>query len=389
MKLAFLGPAPPFRGGIVTYIAMLIRVLTGRGHDVFWAAFRRQYPGFLFPGSEQKGESAAWLAHDNLPRFIPWSPWSWWRTYRDLRTAAPQAVVIKYWIPYFAPGYFAVAWLLRRHTDIRVIYILDNVIPHEKYPFGRWLTQLALRQGHGYVAQSDQVRRDLFAVLPATDPNTVITSPHPVYDFGVPGRKRKSSEQARADLDLPSALPLVLFFGFIKKYKGVEYLIDAAPLLQEQFGTDIRVLIVGDIYGERQPYLDRITACGAAEILKLHDGFVPDETVEDYFLAADLVVLPYVSATQSGIVQIAYNYDKPVVTTNVGGLPEVVRDGQTGYLVPPGDAPALATAITRFFKEDRAAEFGGEVAREKEKYSWDRMAEAIEKLAGAASDRKE
>ncbi|MDX2474617.1 MAG: glycosyltransferase family 4 protein [Candidatus Krumholzibacteria bacterium] len=385
MKLSFLGPAPPFRGGIVTYYAMLARVLENRGHEVFWAAFKKQYPKFLFPGTEQEGESAAWLAHANAPRFVPWSPWSWWRTYQDLRRENPAAVIIKYWIPFFAPGFFAVTWLLRRKTSVRVVYLLDNVIPHEKYPLGLFLTRLALRQGHRYIAQSDQVRRDLFEVLPATDPAAVITTPHPVYDFGQPGRPRKTKAAARAALGLSAAARLVLFFGFIKPYKGVMHLIDAAGPLQEKYGAGVQVLIVGDIYGEKQPYLDRITASGGAEVIRLVDGFVPDDTVEDYFLAADLAVLPYVSATQSGIIQIAYNYDLPVVTTNVGGLPEVVRDGETGFIVPPEDSAGLAAAIARFFDEDKADAFGTAVSGEKKKYSWDRMAEAIEELAGSGS----
>jgi len=381
VKLAFLGPAPPFRGGIVTYYGMLARTLVARGHTVFWASFRRQYPRFLFPGTGQEGETAAWLDHPDTPRFVPWSPWSWWRTYRDLAAAAPRAVVIKYWIPFFAPGFWAVTWLLRTRTSVRVVYLLDNVIPHEKYPFMMWLTRLALRQGHAYIAQSDQVRRDLLAVLPDTDPAAIHTSPHPVYDFGVPGRPRRTQAEARAALDLPADARLVLFFGFIKPYKGVVHLIDAAGPLRREFGDGLRVLIVGDVYGEKEPYLDRIAASGGAEIVDLVDGFVPDAVVEDYFLAADLAVLPYVSATQSGIVQIAYNYDLPVVTTDVGGLPEVVRDGETGFIVPPGDGGALAAAVTRFFREDRAAEFGAAVAREKAKYSWDRMGEAIEAAA--------
>ena len=381
MKLAFLGPAPPFRGGIVTYIGMLIRVLRGRGHEIFWASFRRQYPRFLFPGSEQEGETAAWLDHPHRPRFVPWSPLSWWRTARDLQEAAPAAVVIKYWIPFFAPGFLGVTWLLRRRSRIRVIFLLDNVIPHEKYPLGLALTRLALRQGHGFIAQSDQVRRDLLRVLPDTPADRIVTSPHPVYDFGVPGRARRTQDEARAALGLPAAARVVLCFGFIKPYKGVVHLIDAAAPLQREFGDGVRVLIVGDIYGDPQPYRDRIAASPARGIIELVDGFVPDDTVEDYFVAADLVVLPYVSATQSGIVQIAYNYERPVVTTDVGGLPEVVRDGETGYVVPPADPQALAAAVTRFFREDRAADFAAAVAREKAKYSWDRMAEAVEALA--------
>jgi glycosyltransferase involved in cell wall biosynthesis len=385
VKLAFLGPAPPFRGGIVTYFAMLGRVLKERGHQVFWSSFARQYPGFLFPGTEQEGEVASWLLQPNKRRFVPWSPLSWWRTSSDLKDEQPAAVVIKYWIPFFAPGFFAVTWLLRRRTGIRVIYLLDNVIPHEKYPLGMFLTRLALGQGHGFIAQSEQVKRDLFTVLPDTDPATVITTPHPVYDFGQPGRPRKTRQEARVALGLPVKGKLVLFFGFIKPYKGVMHLVDAAGPLQKEFGDDLRILIVGDIYGDKRPYLERISASGGRRIIQLVDGFVPDETVEDYFLAADLAVLPYVSATQSGIVQIAYNYDLPVVTTDVGGLPEVVHDGRTGYIVPPADSRALAGAVTRFFREERAAEFAAAVQAEKARYSWDRMAEAVETLARGGS----
>ncbi len=382
-----LGPAPPFRGGIVTYLAMLARVLTERGHDVYWASFRKQYPRFLFPGTEQEGETAPWLQRENQPRFVPWSPWSWWLTYRDLARAAPAAVVLKYWIPFFAPGFWAVTGWLRRRTQVRIVYILDNVIPHEKYPLGRWLTRRALRQGHGFIAQSDQVRRDLFAVVPETDPAGVITSPHPVYDFTPPDAPHKSPQQARQLLGLPDDLRVVLFFGFIKPYKGVMHLIDAAPRLKQRFGEGVRVLVVGDIYGDRAPYHERVAALGVGNVLEIVEGFVPDETVADYFLAADLVVLPYVSATQSGIVQIAYNYDTPVVTTRVGGLPEVVIDGETGYLVPPEDPEALAAAVIRFFDEDRAADFAAGVAREKAKYSWDRLAEAVEILARGVGDQ--
>ena len=383
MRIALLGPAPPLRGGIVTYFAMLARELEQRGHALFWASFRRQYPTFLFPGGAQEGETAPWLRHTSSPRFVPWSPWSWWRTYRDLRAFAPDVVVIKYWLPFFAPGFAAVTWLLRRGTRARIVYILDNVIAHEKYPLATSLTRLALRQGHAWIAQSEQVRRDLFTVLPRTEPARVVLTPHPVYDFGAPGRPRPDRAQARAQLGLPAAARLVLFFGFIKPYKGLTHLIEAAPALRQRFGAQLQILAVGDIYGERRPYFELVERLGVGDTVRIVDGFVPDETVEAYFCAADLVVLPYVSATQSGIVQIAYNYDTPVVTTNVGGLPEVVIDGETGFLVPPADPAALADAIVRFFDGGHAAAFAAGVAREKAKYSWARMAQTVEELAAA------
>ncbi len=383
MKLGLLGPAPPFHGGIVTYQAMLHRALTEAGHAVHWAGFRRQYPDFIFPGSSQTGDTAAWMPRPDSRRFVPWSPWSWRRTADDLADAGCEAVIAKYWLPVFAPGFGAVARRLRGR-GIPLVYVLDNVVAHEKYPFAGPLTRWALGPGAGFVAQSDQVRRDLFETLPDVDPGLVRDCPHPVYDFGVPGRPRKLRDEARAALDLPADARVVLYFGFIKAYKGVPHLIDAAPRLKDRYGEGVRLMIVGDVYGDAQPYRDRIEGSGAADVIRFVDGYAPDELVEDYFLAADLVVLPYVSATQSGIVQIAYNYDRPVVSTAVGGLPEVVLDGETGYLVPPGDPEALAAAIVRFFDEDRAADFAAAVAREKAKYAWPRMVETLEVLIADA-----
>jgi len=381
MRITLFGPAPPFRGGIVTYLAMLARVLEQRGHAVRWVGFRKQYPGFLFPAGEQTGEVAPWLQRESEAVFVPWEPWSWSRTAAAIARTEPDAVVLKYWIPFFAPGYWGtLRSLARRAPGARVVTILDNVIPHEKYPLGRALTRAALRRSHAYIAQSEQVRRDLDEVVPDVDPATVITTPHPVYDFTPPGKPQPTRAEARAALGLPEDLRTVLFFGFIKRYKGVPHLIAAAPRLKEVFGDGIRVLIVGDVYGEVQEYRDLVAKSGAAEIIDLRTEFVPDEEIEKLFVAADLAVLPYVSATQSGIVQIAYNYDTPVVTTAVGGLPEVVHDGETGFLVPPGDPEALAAAVIRFFNEDRASSMAAAVAREKGKYSWDRLAQSVEEL---------
>ena len=380
LRLVFLGPAPPFRGGIVTYQAMLYRTLEERGHTLHWSSFRQQYPPFLFPGTAQTGQTAEWLLRPNQPRFVPWSPASWLQTARDILGWSPDAVVVQYWLPFFAPGLWGVLRRVRQHA--RVVAVLHNVEPHESYPLSRQLTRLALRQCHGYIAQSDQVRRDLLALLPDLEPARIVTAPHPVYDFGAPGRPRKTRAQARTALGLPLDTRLVLYFGFIKPYKGVVHLIDAAPRLRARYGpAGVRVLMVGDVYGDTMTYRQRIAASGAADVLELIDRFVADDQVEDYFLACDLVVLPYVSATQSGIVQIAYNYDRPVVTTAVGGLPEVVLDGRTGFVVPPRDPEALADAIVRFFDENHAEAFAAGVAAEKARYNWDNVANAVERLA--------
>ncbi len=380
MRLAFFGPAPPLRGGIVAAQANLYRTLAARGHALHWTSFRRQYPGLIFPGSAQEGPTAPWLQCPSRPVFVPWEPWTWGQAARDLLAHRPDAVVARWWIPFFAPGFWAVMRQVRART--RVVWVLDNVVPHERYPLGRQLTRLALAQGHAFLVQSGQVRRDLQDLLPGVEDHVIRLAPHPVYDYSAPDRPRPAVAEARRQLDLPERARVLLFFGFIKPYKGLIHLIDAAATLRDHFGPDgVRILVVGDVYGDRRPYEQRIAASGAADVIRFHPHYVADEEVEPWFVAADLVVLPYESATQSGIVQIAWNYDRPVVTTRVGGLPEVVHDGETGFLVPPADPGALAHACIRFFDEQRGPAMSRAVARAKQRYSWENQAVAIEELA--------
>jgi D-inositol-3-phosphate glycosyltransferase len=379
MRLALFGPAPPLRGGIVAAHANLFKTLAARGHALHWTGFKRQYPAFLFPGSSQEGPTAAWLDCPSSRVFVPWNPLSWRASARDLLAFEPDGVVARWWIPFFGPGFRDVARRVRKRT--RLIWLLDNVVPHENYPLGMWLTRKALELGHAFVAQSEQVRRDLLKLLPQVNPDLVRLAPHPVYDYGDPDRPRPTRDEARRRLELPVSARIILFFGFIKPYKGLVHLIDAAPRLRERYGPDgVRIVIVGDVYGDRRPLLDRIAQGGARDIIRFCAEYVPDTEVESWFVASDLVALPYVSATQSGIVQIAWNYDKPVVTTRVGGLPEVVRDGVTGFLVPPGDAAALAEACIRFFDEDHADAMAAAVAIAKTAYSWQNQAAVIEDL---------
>lgn len=379
MRLALFGPAPPLRGGIVAAQANLYRTLAARGHQMHWTGFQRQYPGFLFPGSSQEGPTAAWLDCPSNRVFVPWSPLSWGRSAQDLLSTQPDGVIARWWMPFFAVGFREVLRRVRRKT--RVLWLLDNVVPHESYPLGMWLTAQALRQGHGFVAQSEQVRRDLLSLLPDTPPDRVRLAPHPVYDYGDPDVPRPSRQEARRALGLPEDARVLLYFGFIKPYKGLMHFIDAVPRLRDHWGPErLRVLMVGDVYGDRAPYDQRIAASGAADVIDFRAEYVADQAVETWFMASDLVVLPYVSATQSGIVQIAWNYDLPVVTTAVGGLPEVVTDGETGFLVPPADPEALARACIRFFDEDRADAMAAAVRRAKVGYSWENQAQVVEDL---------
>jgi glycosyltransferase involved in cell wall biosynthesis len=232
-----------------------------------------------------------------------------------------------------------------------------------------------------YIAQSKVVESDLFTLLPRTDPGRVRLVPHPTYDFTTEAPPDR--ETARGELGI-SESRVLLFFGFIKAYKGLMVLLDAMPRLRALFGDDdFRLLVVGDFYEDSTPYRQRIAELGIADRLTLVDGYLPNEDVPRYFTAADLVVLPYLSATQSGIVQIAYRYDRPVVTTRVGGLPEFVDEGETGTMVPPGDPDALAQAVARFFSEADREAMARAIAARREETSWARLIETIVELGDA------
>jgi glycosyltransferase involved in cell wall biosynthesis len=290
---------------------------------------------------------------------------------REIRRRKPDLIIFKYWLPFFGPCFGTIARTAKRGTRSRVLFICDNVIPHEKRPGDRSFTRYAFGAADCFLVQSDAVERDLLAFWPQAEYRK---APHPVYDiFGNVIDKQK----AREHLTLLSPR-VILFFGYIRRYKGLHILLEAMSLLQD--AADIHLLAVGECYDDESFYRSTIKELKLHERVTLHTDYVPNDQVRTYFSAADVVVLPYLSATQSGIAQIAYNFNKPVIATNVGGLSEVVRNGVTGYVVPPNDPHALAQSILRFFNEHREAGFAANVEEEKKKYSWEAMAAAIENL---------
>jgi glycosyltransferase involved in cell wall biosynthesis len=389
VKLALLGPAPPLRGGIAAYLVLLHRELERAGHEVTFIGFRKQYPERIpnlpilrklrFPGSNQYASEPPAAPVPHRPLFVPWNPWSWWRTAQAVRQSGAQALVLKWWVPFFGPGYFAVGWLLRHlGRRVKVIAILDNVVPHERWPLGRTITRLGLGQMDAFIPQSKAVENELHGILPRVRPAQVRLVPHPTYDFTA--EPPPDRDAARRDLGIAESR-VGLFFGFIKPYKGLMVLLEALPHVLAELGPDFRLLVVGDFYEDSEPYRRRIAELGIADRMTLMAGYVEDADIPRYFIAADVVILPYLSATQSGIVQIAYRYDRPVVTTNVGGLPEFVDEGSTGFMVPPGDPQALARAVVRFFREADPQKMAAAIARRRQETSWDRLVAAIAALA--------
>lgn len=374
LKIVLVGPAYPLRGGIAQYLAVLYTHLVNAGHEVHFVSFIKQFPEWLFPGKTQKETSEHVIDVSPVAKFAPLGMRSWRRTSREIARHDPDLVIFKWWMPFFGPGYWAVQRWLRKHTRARVLYVVDNVIPHEHRPGDKILTQLAFSQTDYFIAQSRAVETDLFTWFPKMDKGCVVMCPHPIYDC-YPAFEGGSAE-ARRKLGLTPDEPVLLFFGFVREYKGLRTLLDALPQMRKRH-PGLKLLVVGEFYESRSVYDNKISELGLKDAVVIRDDYVPNEEVGVYFAAADCVVLPYRTATQSGIIQVAYALNLPVISTDVGGLGEVVVNGETGYLVPPNDPAALAEAVGKFYAAGGRAAFSENVAQARARFSWDGLIETI------------
>lgn len=375
-RIAIVGPVHPYRGGIAHFTEMTAEVLARRGHDVRLVSFSRQYPELLFPGKTQfEPDEDAPAVVQNAPRVLDSiNPVSWFRTGFHIRDIAPDAVIFQYWMPFFAPAYGVVARGLQRHYGIPSIALVHNALPHERHFGDAWLSRYFLNICAGHVVMSDAVAADVRSLCDA--PVRLEQIEHPVYErFGDPLPK----SEARERLGVPTGVPVLLFFGFVREYKGLHVLLNALPQIREHL-PNVRLVIAGEAYDDPERYQSIIREHGLSDIVQWHDGYVPSDDVPAYFSAADLVVQPYMTATQSGVAQIAFHFETPMVVTDVGGLAEVVPDGEAGYVVPPESPGDLAAAVTRFFEDEQHDELAAGARRQKEKHSPDRLGEAVERL---------
>jgi glycosyltransferase involved in cell wall biosynthesis len=369
MKICMIGPIHPLRGGIAHYNAQLALELMAR-HEIAVISFSRQYPTLLFPGRTQfdHGSPSSGLAAEAMLDSI--NPLSWIRAGLRIAEIAPDLVVAHWWHPFFGPCLGTAVRVARRRSRTSVIFICHNVVPHERFPWARGLTRFALTPGDAWLVHSETDRRDLESLN--LRGQTLLVPQPPGQGFGEPIDK----EDAKSRLGLSGNT--LLFFGLIRRYKGLPGLLEAMPLVLQK--VNCTLLVVGEFYDGKDRCLNLISDLGLASRVRVIDRFIPDDEVSLYFSAADLVVLPYESATQSGIVPIAYAFERPVVATRVGGLPEAVQDGETGLLVEPRNPAALAQAIIRFYEEDMGNMFRRHILKQR-RFSWGELATTLEAAA--------
>ncbi len=376
MRIVLVGPAHPHRGGIAHYTASLFKSLQSAGHSVTLISFSRQYPGVFFPGRTQNDESGVPLQVECEPLLDSISPQSWKRVTDRICEIEPDAVVFQWWQPFFSLAYRSIVRRLKRRRKTPALFLCHNILSHPEAVIpGResielLLTRLAFRSADGFLVHADQ----MIPAVRRLNPGGLIRKIyHPLYDFY--GKWDTCPNDLLAS---PSGEPTLLFFGTIRRYKGLKTLLEGLAVLRKSMR--FKAVIAGEFYVDPAPYYRLAQRLGLDDFLVWKDHYIPNEEVPALFRAADLVVLPYREATQSGVVSVAYQFEVPVVATQVGGLAEVVRQGETGYLVPPDDPDALAGKIRQYFSENRKAEFRRNIVSFRERLTWGQVVSSIEDL---------
>ena len=379
-RLSVVGPTHPFRGGISHYTSLLVRALRRRCRVQF-LSYSRQYPSWLYPGATDRDPSLKPVTLESPDEtFDAVSPLAWWRLPATIALHGSELVVLPWTVAYWAPFYYLFLKALARGSGPPVLFICHNVIEHEASRLKSHLSGRVLCRGDYFLTHSGWDRDNLLGWIGPDRADRVRVSLHPVYDHLDAAAIDPATARARLGVNCERVL---LFFGFIREYKGLRYLLQSLPLILNRFR--VHLLVAGESWEDLQPYRELIEKLHLEERVTLHARYVPDEMVPTYFAAADLVVVPYTSATQSGIVQLAHGFRKPVVVGEVGGIPEAVEQGRTGFLVPPRNPEAIAEAVIHFFSSAGGSTMPGNIEARLREHSWERLAEAVESVARTAA----
>lgn len=376
MKVLIIGPAHPLRGGLATFNQRLAKQFQDEGHQCSIVSFSLQYPSFLFPGTTQYSSDPAPddVTIHTLINSI--NPLNWISVGKKIKRWNPDLIVVRYWLPFMGPALGTILRQVKTNKHTRIVCIADNVIPHEKRPGDIPFTKYFLKSTDAFVTMSEKVLSDLrkFTNKPAQ------LVQHPLYDnFGEP----ISKQEARAFLGLKEDEKIILFFGFIRQYKGLGLLLKA--MADERIRQEnIKLLVAGEFYEDDKTYHQLIEEYKLRDSVILKTNFIPDSEVRFYLCSGDCVVQPYKNATQSGVTPLAYHFEKPMIVTNVGGLPSLVPDGKVGLVCKP-EPESIADAILKFYQLGEQY-FIPHLRSEKQKYSWSKLTEAIFSLAEKNSE---
>ena len=377
-KIIIIGPAHPLRGGLSTFDHRLARQLISEGYETSIYSFSLQYPGFLFPGTTQYTTDAAPEDLDIHTRINSVNPFNWIGVGRELKKQRPDLIIVRYWLPFMGPCLGTILRIVKRNHHTRVVCIADNILPHEKRIGDRWFTRYFLHPVDGFITMSEKVMNDLQSFTKDKPAKQVF---HPLYDnFG----EKISKAEAREKLQIGKEDRILLFFGFIRKYKGLDMLLEAMKLILDKNDpafNHIKLLVAGEFYEDKKGYEEQINRLGISKNLILHTDFIPDSEVRIYLSAADLLVQPYRNATQSGVTPLAYHFEVPMIVTNVGGLPALVPDKKAGLVAEP-TPESLAGKIIEFFitGEDHFIPY---ILEEKKKLSWTNITGSILEVANS------
>ena len=376
-KIIIVGSAHPLRGGgLSTFNQRLAKEFNDGGDNCSIYSFSLQYPSFLFPGKTQYTDEPA---PENLKIFSvinSVNPLNWIRVGNRIGKERPDIVVVRYWLPFMAPALGTILRRIKKNKHTRIICIADNIIPHEHRPGDKAFTNFFVKRCDGFITMSEQVMNDL---LKFVRDKPVKLVPHPLYDnFG----EIISKIEAREKLKIKTDELIILFFGFIRKYKGLDILLDAMKIIKENTKSQIsnlKLLVAGEFYDDEKPYLQQINRLGINDDVILRTDFIPDSEVKYYLCAADAVIQPYRNATQSGVTPLAYYFEKPMIVTNVGGLPSLVPNEKAGLVTEP-TPQSIANAILRFYQLGENY-FLPHLRSEKQKYSWSNLTNAIKEIS--------
>ncbi len=371
-KVIIIGPAHPLRGGLASFDQRLCQQFQQEGWDASIFSFSLQYPSFIFPGTTQYSSDPAPEGIKIFSIINSIHPFNWWHVGHLLKEMKPDLIVVRFWLPLMGPALGTILRRVRKNKKTRIVAITDNVIPHEKRPGDKPFTQYFLNSCDAFITMSEKVLSDL-RIFEKEKPAMQVL--HPLYDnFGA----AISQSEARKHLGISEDKKLLLFFGFIRPYKGLDLLLRA---LKEIKDPSVQLLVAGEFYEDANTYKTLIDELGIRDKLILKTDFIPDSEVKYYLCAADVVVQPYKNATQSGVTPLSYHYEKPMIVTNVGGLPSLVPHEKAGLVCEP-DPHSIANAITRFFELGQAFFLPG-LKQEKTKYSWEKLVSAIETISGS------